>query len=139
MKINISDKSENVVLKRTEVSFDVEEANIPPSRKEVREKIAALQNVKPEQVIIVKLSHGFGSQEVQGTARIYGSVEELEKTELKYMVGRNIGVKKGKKGEAGQAAPEVPAPAKAEKEKPAEAKEEKKEEAEPAPEKKEGE
>ena len=122
MKITITGKSKNALLNRTEISFTVEGTHVPPPRKEVREKIAALENVKPEQTIVSKISHGFGSQDIEGKARIYDSVEALEKTELEYMIGRNKGVKKGK-----ETAEERPADAP----KPAatpEAKEEKKEE-----------
>ena len=96
MKVSITDKNENKVLQRTELKFKVEDVKVPPSRKEVREKIAALQNVKPEQTIVSSIEHGFGSKKVEGTARIYSSEEQLKKVELPYMVGRNIGVKKGK-------------------------------------------
>ena len=102
MKIKMLAKSENALLKRTEWHFSVEEANVPPSRKELREKIAALENVKPEQVIVSEIRHGFGSKAVEVTARIYSSVSDLEKTELPYMVGRNIGMKKKKSPEAAQ-------------------------------------
>jgi ribosomal protein S24E len=107
MKITITDKNKNALLNRTEISFKVEDAKVPPSRKEVREKLAALENVKPEQTIVSKISHGFGSQEIEGKAKVYDSIEALEKVELEYMIGRNNGVKKGKEA----AAEEAPAPA----------------------------
>ncbi len=146
MEVTIKGKKENTLLKRTELEFTVENAKVPPARKELREKIAAMENKKPEQVIISKISHGFGSTNIEGKAHIYASKEDAEKTELYYMVGRNKGVKKGKEAEAKQKATEAaPAEKPAEEapaEKPAEAEEkpaeeEKKEE--PAKEKKEGE
>ena len=126
MKVSITGKNENALLKRTELVFEVADTATPPARKELREKVAALENVKPEQVIISKIEHGFGSTQVSGKAHVYASVADLEKTELPYMVGRNTGVKKGKKAEGKEPAAEAPAekPAKAE-EKPAEAKTEK--------------
>ena len=136
MKVTIIDKSRNELLKRTEISFKVEDVSVPPSRKDLRDKVAALENTKPEQTIIYKISHDFGSKEISGTARIYDSAEAMEKTELPYMVGRNKGVKKGKKQkeEKAEAAPEKPTEAKEEAgEKKEEAPAEKKEE---APEKK---
>ncbi len=114
MKVSITDKNENALLKRTEPSFTVEDATVPPARKELREKIAALQNVKPEQVIVAKIGHGFGSKKIEGKARIYGSVEDLEKTELEYIIGRNKGEKKKVKKKE-----EKPAEGKEEREKPA--------------------
>ncbi len=130
MKITITDKSKNALLNRTEISFTVEGTQVPPSRKEVREKLAALENAKPEQTIVSKISHSFGSQEIKGKARVYDSVEALEKTELEYMIGRNKGVKKGKeaKEETPADAPKPEAAPEAKEDK-AEAKEEKKEEA----------
>ena len=107
MKVSITDKNENHAMKRTELKFEVDEVEIPPSRKDVREKIAALQNVKSEQVIVSEISHSFGSKKVNGMARIYASKEELEKTELKYMVGRNIGQKKRPGPEEGKKAEEA--------------------------------
>jgi ribosomal protein S24E len=103
MKVSITGKSENALLKRTELSFTVEDSAVPPSRKELREKIAALQNVPPEQVIVSKIGHGFGSKKVEGKARVYPSMELLERTELPHIVRRNMGEKK-EKAEAAQAA-----------------------------------
>jgi len=110
MKVNVTGKNENQLLNRTELLFTVDGTNVPPARKELREKLAALQNVKSEQVIVAKISHGFGSKEVVGEARIYKDMESLEKIELKHMIGRNTGQKKKKVKEAAEeAAPEKPA------------------------------
>ena len=128
MKITITNKNKNALLNRTEISFKVEDTKVPPSREEVREKLAALENAKPEQTIVSKISHSFGSQEIEGKARVYDSIEALEKIELEYMIGRNKGVKKGKEA----AAEEAPAPAPKPEAAP-EAKEEKKPEAKEEP------
>ncbi|MDP6670786.1 MAG: hypothetical protein QGI60_03140 [archaeon] len=128
MKITITNKNKNALLNRTEISFKVEDTKVPPSRKEVREKIAALENTKPEQTIVSKISHNFGSQDIEGTAKVYDSIEALEKIELEYMIGRNKGVKKGKEAaaeEAPAAPPKPEAAPEAKGEKKAEAKAEK--------------
>jgi len=94
MKVGITSKVENKSLRRTEVKFNVADAVVTPSRKELLPKIAAMLNAKENLVVIEKISHGFGVREATGTARVYKEETALKAEEPHYMVGRNIGQKK---------------------------------------------
>jgi len=129
LKLEIQEKKENPLIGRQEISFSVTETKATPSRKELREAIAAQTNSKEKNIIVDVLDTRFGTTDFKGEARVYENEEQLKKIELKPIVVRNFGKTEEKKAEA---APEVKeakpeAPEKAE-EKPAEAeaKEEKK-------------
>ncbi|MCX6798776.1 MAG: 30S ribosomal protein S24e [Candidatus Diapherotrites archaeon] len=139
MKVEIAGKRDNKSLQRAEVRFNVKDAAVTPNRKELRAKLAALQNSKEELVIVDSIMHNFGLREASGEAKIYKDEKALKAAERPFMIGRNIGQKK-KPGEkkakkAAAAKKEEAAPAKKD-EKPA--KEEKaapKQEEAPAPKK----
>ena len=103
MEIEIVSREKNPLLKREEAVFKVGGVDTTPSRKELRAKLAALLNAKEEAVVVRNLTQRFGSDEVSGKAVVYQSAEDMKKTELKYLVNRNLGVKEvkgGKKEEA---------------------------------------
>lgn len=116
MKVEITNRQKDILLNREELEFKVDDSATTPSRKDLREKVAALLNAKTELVIIEKIIKKFGSKEVRGTARVYPNEAVLKKTELPQIVGRNTGQKdKGKKaGKAKKAkeSAEAAAPAK---------------------------
>jgi len=114
MKVEITNRQKNALLNREEMEFSVDDSALTPSRKELKEKIAALVNAKTELVIIGTIEKEFGSKAVKGVARIYSDEKTLKKTELPQIIGRNIGQKdKGKK--AGKAKATKAAEATAEK------------------------
>lgn len=105
MKIDIVSKTKQAALGREELSFEIKDSKVPPSRKEVRESLAALTDSKPDNVIVEKISTRFGTTNFGGIARVYKNIENLEKTELKYLKNRNRGIKEEKKKEEEQPAP----------------------------------
>lgn len=112
MKVEITNREKNPLLNREEIEFSITESAATPSRKELRERISALTNVKIELVVVEKISKEFGSKDASGTANIYADEKILKKTELPQIVGRNIGQKrKGKKAEKAKAAKKEEAPA----------------------------
>jgi small subunit ribosomal protein S24e len=100
MDISIKEKTENPLLKRTEVRFTVEFDGATPSRKEVKEKLCAVLNSPPELTIIRELKQSFGSKRLLGRARVYADAEAV-KVEHKHILMREKGekVKKEKKEE----------------------------------------
>ena len=91
-------------MKRTEVTAEMHEKTIP-SKKEVRDKLAALVNAKPEEIAITKIESKFGSAQAKVYARVYPSVEELKKKEPKHITIRNFGKEKKEGEEANADAP----------------------------------
>ena len=91
MKVNIVSKQKNALLHREEITFEVNKAKITPSRKELREQIAAMCNADSELVIVDDIKHSFGTDYVSGKSRVYDNKESLSKIELAYKVKRHTG------------------------------------------------
>ncbi len=111
MKVEITSKRENPLMIRQELEFKVKEVNATPSRKDVRQQVAALANADEELMVVDVFETSYGTTEFSGKARVYKNQETLRKTELKQMIGRNFGAGEKKKQE------EAPAPKEEEKKK----------------------
>lgn len=91
MKVEIVEKKENPLLKRSEIKFRVDHSNAPtPRRLEVRSQLAAQLGVAEELLVIEKLASTSGKQVASGLARAYSSREELEELEPKYLLERGV-------------------------------------------------
>jgi small subunit ribosomal protein S24e len=128
MEVQIIKDKTNPILNRREISLKVKD-KVTPSRIEVKGKLAALLNSKPELIVVERLGTVYGKQELTGTACIYQTEERLKQLAHEHLVARDAPkVKEG--GEAAQPAPAAsPATAPAAKE--AEVKHEPKAESKP--------
>lgn len=88
MEIKINSNTRNELLSRSEIAFTATYEGATPSRMDIGAKIAALQNVPVENLILSPLQSRFGLRAVQGVARIYDSAEALKATERVYLVAR---------------------------------------------------
>lgn len=88
MEIKITSNTRNELLSRAEVAFTASYEGATPSRMDIGAKIAALQNVPVENLVLSPLQSRFGVRAVQGVARIYDSPEALNATERSYIVAR---------------------------------------------------
>lgn len=88
MEIKINSNTRNELLSRSEIAFTATYDGATPSRMDIGAKIAALQNVPVENLILSPLQSRFGVRAVQGVARIYDSAEALKATERAYLVAR---------------------------------------------------
>ncbi len=88
MEIKINSNTRNELLSRSEIAFTATYEGATPSRMDIGAKIAALQNVPVENLILSPLQSRFGLRAVQGVARIYDSAEALKATERAYLVAR---------------------------------------------------
>ena len=88
MEIKINSNTRNELLSRSEIAFTATYEGATPSRMDIGAKIAALQNVPIENLILSPLQSRFGLRAVQGVARIYDSAETLKATERAYLVAR---------------------------------------------------
>ena len=103
MEIQIIKDKTNPILNRREISLKIKE-RATPSRIEVKGKLAALLNSKPELIVIEHLDTIYGKQELTGTACIYQSEERLKQLAHQHLVARDAPrVKEG--AEAPAAAP----------------------------------
>jgi len=108
MEIQIIKDKTNPILKRREISLKVKNKTTP-SRIEVKSKLAALLNSKPELIVIEHLDTVFGKQEIGGAVSIYQSEERLKQLAHQHLVARDAPkVKEG--AEAPPAAPAAKEP-----------------------------
>jgi len=109
MKVEIVKKSENPLLKRTELEFIVDHAGAPtPKRLEVRAQLASLLQLPEDVLVIDKLESTHGRQTAFGRARTYSSRDKLEALESKYLLERGM-PKKPKEEKKPEKAKEKPA------------------------------
>lgn len=117
MEIQIIKDKTNSLLNRREISLRVRDKSTP-SRIEVKGKLAALLNSKPELIVIERLDTIYGKQELMGTACIYQAEERLKQLAHQHLIARDA----PKAKEGAEAAPAQAAPPVAEKAKEPEAK-----------------
>ncbi|HIH10513.1 MAG TPA: 30S ribosomal protein S24e [Candidatus Diapherotrites archaeon] len=105
MRIDIVKKQENVLLGRQEIEFAVKEVNATPSRKELRQKLAALINADEKNMVVDVFATKYGTSEFGGVCRVYKNDKDLKRTELEYVVHRNFGRPQKPKAAEGQEEP----------------------------------
>ena len=88
MEIKITSNTRNELLSRNEVAFTAMYDGATPARADIGAKIAAMQNVPVENLILSPLKGRFGARAVTGVARIYDSPEALKATEREYLIAR---------------------------------------------------
>jgi small subunit ribosomal protein S24e len=109
MDIKVLEEKKNPLLQRREVKFSVSHNLGTPSRDDIKGKIAAYLNSKPELVIIERMNPEFGKRETRGYAKIYETAERLKSVETEHIVQRNERKKEAKKEGAAEA-PKAEAP-----------------------------
>ena len=88
MEIKILSETDNRLLLRKEYTGQITQ---------VREKVAALTNSKPDQTVVTAIRSEFGIGFSKLTFRVYDSIEMMNKIELPYMLKRNDHVKEEEK------------------------------------------
>jgi small subunit ribosomal protein S24e len=118
MKLTITGKKENKLLKRTELAFEVSHASeATPKRMDMRNAIAAKQACEPELVVISKFKTSYGTGKSKGVAHQYKKAEDLKLIEPKYIIKRYTEKPVAKKEEKpAEEAPAEKQPAEAQKE-----------------------
>jgi small subunit ribosomal protein S24e len=99
MELEITEKKNNPLFKRTEVQFIAKhETEGTPNRKLIRSELADALNTKQENIIIDSITSSFGSNISKGYAKAYSSRKHAEDVERKFQLSRNKaeGIKKKK-------------------------------------------
>ena len=108
MEIEIQSKTNNPLLKRTEVHFMIHhDGGKTPKRELIRSELAEKLNVKKENIMINFMKSSFGSADTVGYAKVYKSVKDSGAYEKKHVLKRNnalAGEKKSAKEEPEKAA-----------------------------------
>ena len=109
MKIEITEKKENPLQKRTEVYFTIDHVGeTTPGRNAVAEDIAKKMKSKRDCVVVDNIDSVYGIGKSKGYAKVYDSKESAMSYERKHLLKRNgIGVEPPapKEGAAPAAAP----------------------------------
>lgn len=102
MKMEINEKKENPLYKRTEVYFTVDHAGeSTPGRNAVAEEVAKQMKAKRDCVVVTTIESVYGTGKSKGYAKVYDSKDAALELEREYLLKRN-GI---------EAAKEEPAPA----------------------------
>lgn len=105
MNISIDSKNTNALLSRTDVKFSIDFEGGVPSRKTVREALAAALSIPIERIVVVRLDGSFGSHALAGSAHVHPTAEAALKSEKKHLLIRDaLLAKEEKKKEAKKAA-----------------------------------
>jgi len=91
MKVKIVSKGYNPLLKRKEITFEVEhtETRGTPPRFEVRKELATLLKTDLELVYIRKMETKTGTMTAAGEANAYDSIEQAKLVEPEHIMARN--------------------------------------------------
>lgn len=92
MKIKVTSKRRNPLLKRREVAFEVDhkQAGSTPPRLQVRKELASLLKSDLELVYVKRLETRTGTMVAVGEANAYDNVEDAKLVEPDYVIARNI-------------------------------------------------
>ncbi len=112
MELQIIKDRNEPLLKRRAVSIKINNKGTP-SRIDVKNKLAAMANSKPELIVIEHLDTAFGKTELTGVASIYENDERLKEMAHKHLILRDAPkLKEGEAPAASAPAAAAPAPAK---------------------------
>jgi small subunit ribosomal protein S24e len=126
MEIEIIEKQEQKLLKRTEIKYRaLHPKESTPNRDAVRDELAKLLKAKKGTIVIDHQESQFGKPETIGYAKIYENADTVKDIERKHLLKRNKLDESGEKKKA-ESKPDDESPKKTEEEK--EAKPEKNEE-----------
>ena len=92
MKVKIASEEYNPLLKRREVTFEVEhtETKGTPPRLEVRKRLATLLKTDLELVYVKRVETKRGTMIAVGEANAYDSIEQAKLVEPEHIVARNM-------------------------------------------------
>ena len=111
MELKIIDEHKNVLLKRKEITFEVNHSQTrsTPSRVEIRNKLAEMLKTKPELIYVKRVETKTGTMLATGKANAYESIEQAKRVEPKHIVARNTPASEKKEEKAETETPATPA------------------------------
>ncbi|NJD53274.1 MAG: 30S ribosomal protein S24e [Candidatus Methanoperedens sp.] len=102
MEIQIIKDKTNPLLQRREISVAVKNKTTA-TRIELKNKLAALLNSKPELIVVEHLDTIYGKQEMVGTVSLYQTEERLKQLAHQHLMARDA--PKAVEGQPAEAAP----------------------------------
>ncbi len=90
MELEINQKKNNPLFKRTEVYFTITHENEKTTnRKIIQNELATALNAKKDSIIVERIDSSFGLQQTKGYAKVYASKKDAEAIERKHQLKRN--------------------------------------------------
>ncbi|QLK27403.1 30S ribosomal protein S24e [Natrinema zhouii] len=89
MDVDIISETENPMLHRTDVTFELSHEDATPERLQVRDSLAAKLNKDAGEVVIRKLDTKFGMRKTVGQAKVYDTADYARDVEQDHMLERN--------------------------------------------------
>ncbi|WP_137289024.1 30S ribosomal protein S24e [Natronorubrum halophilum] len=89
MDVDIISETENPMLHRTDVTFELTHEDATPSRLQVRDSLAAKLNKDADEVVVRKLDTKFGMRKTVGQAKVYDTADNARDVEQDHMLERN--------------------------------------------------
>jgi small subunit ribosomal protein S24e len=90
MEINITQKTKNPLLDRTEIHFDCTyQGESTPKVLEVKNRLVAVLDVDKTLLVVDKLKPQFGEGKAIGYAKLYDSEKSLSQIERKHVLEKN--------------------------------------------------
>ncbi|NGM68088.1 MULTISPECIES: 30S ribosomal protein S24e [Natronolimnobius] len=89
MDVDIVSESENPMLHRTDVTFELTHEDATPERLQVRDSLAAKLNKNADEVVIRSLKTKFGMRKTVGQAKVYDTADHARDVEQDHMLERN--------------------------------------------------
>jgi small subunit ribosomal protein S24e len=89
MEIDVISETENPMLHRSDVRFEVTHEEASPSRLSVRDSLAAKLNKDSSEVVVHKLDTKYGMRKTLGYAKVYETADDAADVEQEYMLERN--------------------------------------------------
>ena len=92
MDVKVISKKRNLLLKRSEVNFQVDhfETGSTPPRLEARKAVARALKTEVDLVFVKKFETKTGTHTAVGLANVYDSVEQASLVEPEYIIKRNV-------------------------------------------------
>lgn len=109
MEIKITKQSYNPLLKRKEITFEVDHSDVKgtPARLEIRKSLADALKSSPDVVYVRRIETRAGTMSAIGEANAYDSADQAKLIEAQYIVARHTPKEKKETAEK----PEAPKPA----------------------------
>lgn len=107
MKIEITNKFDNKIFDRIEVSFEITHAGEQtPSRHDIKKALSAQLGADESLIALVKIETIFGFGKSKGLAMLYKDKANMEKIERIYLVKRNKAAEKKEEPKTEEAKPD---------------------------------
>jgi small subunit ribosomal protein S24e len=91
MEVNVVSQKENPLLKRKEISFNVEHAaGATPTRIEIRKAVAEALKANVDLIFVKRFETRPGTHIALGMANLYDSAEQAKLIEPDYIIKRNV-------------------------------------------------